>query len=975
MSQIEIKDNHISAVVLYEEGDSWKEIVNWLEQSTLLGLNIQAKKISEKPELSEYEVIYLDESLLERQNKKLAEDIMEYTYQGGNVFVPNGFYDYFPEEYFGASGFQKIEAFPAEAEFPECGKNMGNLQQITEDFLFLYKDYMDAETLVNKDYGWGLIAKNAVSLAEIDGVSLYALNTYGNGNVLFVNPLLPNAYSLGSYSMGNSQENMTAFASTTASFNQLLLSEFAAYAAKEDQGYALKRVYGYFGTPSMSWEFHYEELTGIANEALQICSKLCEEANQIPSFTLIRNSYIWSLRAESVTYLLNQSEEKYSKDHYKFEMDYYESAYSSGTHIDSGGKWLSQEWIEDGGSYFNDYPEYTCRAYPYVIDYDKDGILDLICGSSNGDVYYYSGIEFTDGRWKVSEAKQFKDQSGVPISITSNSAPQMADMDGDDRLDLICGYGDGCVRWFRGNDSLEFENQGIILNSGISGQVLPAVGDLNGDGITDMVLGSDQGILRVYEGVLDENGRIAYSDEHVEELSEVCRSSEIGDWLAPGVTDWNGDGVQEIAVGTFDGYIAVLKKTLSGYSFDSYITIKEQNYKGNHNLKFGNYAVPVFADLDNDGNYDLVCGSQEYGLAYPVDSEYFMHQKELLEQVQYVKDHDYYMGVHFYTNQYASEERELYELEAHKKVMEFFGLPVETTGVNQHTWYTSTLSGNQTMRDIYKAGFLWESGFSAPGASENNPYMAAENAVALPFYLVEDGKWTTLVQNHSVVPHMEDECIEISARYRVPVPMFYHCEFVYQSDEAVREYIRRASEFQKKYGYNFNREDQMMFASAAAIYQEIAVEGSPLTEKGLKLKEEESSYRYALYDEGVSGSLGVRIELSEDMNADDFMIDADIWYTDGNTLTVGLNREICIVKKQSPHSSDTHLRRVNMAADIQSDEDGMTVTFLSGGMMQASVQGKAVTDSDGWDVSEENGQTIFTKFGSNEQLHLIFKTD
>ena len=40
---------------------------------------------------------------------------------------------------------------------------------------------------------------------------------------------------------------------------------------------------------------------------------------------------------------------------------------------------------------------------------------------------------------------------------------------------------------------------------------------------------------------------------------------------------------------------------------------------------------------------------------------------------------------------------------------------------------------------------------------------------------------------------------------------------------------------------------------------------------------------------------------------------------------------------------------------------------------ELAVQGTATTSCDGWTVTQQNGETIFTKFGSGEVLELTFE--
>lgn len=952
-----IVPNEIRAAILYSEGENWKDTLYALEQSPMLGLSVEAKRICDVRSFSDWDILYLDESILNDPQEGLVETICDFTRTGGAVFLPNGFTEYFPYDYLGISGIEKLPGYCPEPEYPACGEDLGSLQQIIRDYSDLYKRYKDFDYLSQQDYGYGVISDTASPLVLWNGVAVYTLNCYGDGYVFLSNPMLPSTYSAGSLTM-EPKDGQSNYASTTSSFNQLVLCGFAEYVAKQTDGYALERVYGYFGTPSMAWELHYEEITGIANDSLQIFSDLCYEYDQIPSYTLIRNSYTWFLRAESVTFLLNQGEAGFD-----FQMDLNESAYSSGTHIDAGGQWLTLGSVENGGSYFADYPEYDHRAYPQAVDLNGDQLTDILCGGADGMIHFFEGTGFSGGRLHTKAPVVLTDANGAPICFGDFSAPHSADVNEDGFLDLVCGWADGKVRWLSGDGSLSFAYRDVLYDAGVAEQALPAVADADGDGAADLIVGSDSGKLTIFPG-LDASGAV--------DLSGLCAEAELGSWLAPTVTDWDGDGNPDLAVGVFHGYIALLLGNGDGsYHFSGYISADEMNYKGNHHLKFGNWAVPSFADLDGDGRDDLLCGSQEYGIAYPIDSEYFPYRQKLQEQVDYAREHELYMGVHFYTNDYASAERERYELQAHKAAMEAYGMDTSRLGANQHTWHTSSLSGSQTMHSIAGVGLLWQSGFAAPGSLAIDPQSAAENVVALPFFLMKDGEPGILVQNNAVLLYMGDEDNAISARYRMPICVFYHCDFVYRMEEHARNALNTVQAFREMYGYNFNREDQLIEASACALNQQVKAQGGLADKNRITIAPAAQEAASALYSEAVSQSLGVRVVFSEQVDTENIRTDADIWYWDGRDLILGLNRAVTICV-DSAKSDDVHLRRINMAADITMTDEGAQIHFLSGGMMEAAVEGEATTDSPGWTVTYRNNETIFTKFGSEESLNLIF---
>lgn len=963
----------LRAAVLCPSGSDDTALIGWLSQSTLLGLAVKPVKAEVGPNLNlrAFDVVYLSPKLLTREIPGLAEVIMEYAENGGAVFVENAFYDYFPLDFFGAASFEKIEGCPAEAlSFPEVGQDLGGLQALVEDFAALYPSFYGYEELAAQDYGCAMVTAGAEPLVQWDGQTLYAMNRYGEGRVFFTNPLLPNRYSLGTFDMTAGEGNVTPFSNSTASFNQLLLNGFAEYVAKLKYGYALERVFGYFGSPSMSWELHYEEITGMANDALPRFSRLCEEYLQIPSYALVRNPYTWFLRAESVTYWLNEAEEE---GDYRFSMDFYENAYSSGTHVAAGGEWLSLDREEDAGSYFVDYPDqYTCRAVPAVMDYDGDGNADIFCGSKDGRLYFFKGAGFRDGRLETGIAVSVTDIAGVPIEVGSYSAPALVDVDGDEVLDLVVGAGDGTVYWYQGDGSLSFMPKGELIKTDIPGQALPAFCDLNGDEIPDLAVGSDQGILMIYYGAAKEDGALSYTPKNADSLSKQCADEELGHWLCPAFADWDGDGVTDLLLGVYQGYVAVLLRDAEGNFGDaSYISVGERNYKGNDYLKFGNFCAPALYDIDGDGKLDLLCGGQEYGMAYPIDSEYFPCAEKLRSQLQYAKNHHYYVGTHFLTSHYASESREIYELAAHRRAMAAYGIDTEGMGANQHSWYVSSLRDTQTLDSIYDAGLLWESGFTPANMRDHPPQVAAENVVALPFFLTKNGQETLLVQNNSVLPYVSDDWYTLTAKYRMPVCVYYHCDFVYESDEEARRNLAFLSDFQWANGYNFNREDQMMLASAAAYHQAVNASGNLLGEAGITINPASGETDFPLYDADVQRSLGVRVALAEGIDPDRFAVEADVWFKEEGAIVVGVNHPVTIRLREG-WTEPSHITQVNMAARLGVSDTGASIHFLGSGMMQAVVAGQVTTPSKGWTITEENGNTVFTKFGAEETLQLQF---
>ena len=951
----------LRAAVLYDgsaQSTAWETTLDYLRQPTVLGLSAEAVDVSAGYELGAFDLIFLDESLLSAaQLGDVIAAVTAFTENGGYVFLPNAFCSAFPAEYLGIEKIVPLKSYPARLQLPDVPGDLKALQTLIADYHNLYKDFADAKELRHMDYGCGVKVSTACPLVRRGSTALYTLNRCGRGAVLLANPLLPNAYSKGAFSLA-AEEGQTSFSNTTASCNQMFLSDFAAYVFQQIYGFALNRVFGAYGSPAMSWELHYEDITSIEHDSLGQFIPILKDHRQVPSLALVRDTYTWFEEAETLAYALNQG----SAGEFRFALDRDESAYSSGTHIAVDSQWLKLNELADGGSYFEDYPKESYRLTPCVLDYDGDGNPDAFCGSSDGCIYFFRGLGFsgTDGRLCMEKA-----QPVAGVSVSAYSAPALSDLDGDGYLDLVVGGVDGRLYCFKGQGDLNFTPQGVLLSAGAAGQCLPSFGDVNGDGVTDLALGSYAGTLNIYYG--ESNGSATeFSSHRTADLSGLCADAELGKWLAPCLADVNGDGRTDLAVGTYDGYVAIFLCGENGeFGFDGFITAEDMNYKGNSNLKFGHFCTPAFCDLDGNGSPDLACGYEEYGMVYPIDNDYFPFRAQLQQQVDNAIANDYYIGVHFMSGTYFSADREAYELARHIEALRDYGVE-NPKGANQHTWYMSSFDEAQSLLSIWNAGLMWESGYAPAKGTSTMPQYSAENVIAMPFYLMHDGERTLLVQNCSVLPYCGSYWTDISGKYGMPLLVYYHCDMIYKSDAGAKDAAAQVEEFQKKFGYNFVMEDQLMYGIAAAYNLTVDVQPA---DNGFSIVPGAAETDFALFDEDYQSAAGVRIDFSCALT-ESAGTDAAVWTRDGTSLSIGLDRVVRVFGEDG--SGENHILRVNTPADIELTGSGAVLSFQSCGMQQVAVSGKAETSDEGWSVETVDGSTVFTAYEKNPVLHLTF---
>lgn len=372
---------------------------------------------------------------------------------------------------------------------------------------------------------------------------------------------------------------------------------------------------------------------------------------------------------------------------------------------------------------------------------------------------------------------------------------------------------------------------------------------------------------------------------------------------------------------------------------------------------------------------DLICGQLEYGMAVPIDSEYFPCEEELREQIEYCKENNIYIGAHMMTHEYADKEHEAYELAMQKEAFEKYGLQWEGIGVNQHTWFTSkvgydanfdNMSGyNGTYLNELNAGLYWNSGSQTPN-SLAVPQVSAENSINIPFYLISSVKDGLLMLQPSNIPYGNSYYAELSAKYEVPVLLYDHCDYIYNDASEQEAQIKKVSEFTEAHDYTFVGEDQMAKAVAAAYNTHVAAKW----ENGeLKIQAKEASFiKPLLYNENYQNSVGVKVIFSESTNDNSFRADANVWDKRENAFYVSLDRPATITLADLPYS--IHIKSVNIPAKITKESNTAKIEFLEGGMMQVKVEGVARTECEGWEITKKDDMTVFTKYGKAETLEI-----
>lgn len=223
-----------------------------------------------------------------------------------------------------------------------------------------------------------------------------------------------------------------------------------------------------------------------------------------------------------------------------------------GNKVDQEGRSSTPIWFENTGT--PGAPEFHERGAiglqgefhfsPAVADLDSDGKPDIVAGGWQDQVHWWRN-QGTPGApdWRRA------DSALVTITRGSNTTPAVGDLDGDGLADLVVGESSGVLNLYRNTGSpgaptftlVSDEFQGIDVGR----RSAPHLADLDGDGRLDLLVGAEDGTIRLWRNVTTAPGEFAF---------EAVPGWEIrSDALATPTSGDLGDGKLVIMAGTASG--------------------------------------------------------------------------------------------------------------------------------------------------------------------------------------------------------------------------------------------------------------------------------------------------------------------------------------------------------------------------------------------------------------------------------------
>lgn len=255
--------------------------------------------------------------------------------------------------------------------------------------------------------------------------------------------------------------------------------------------------------------------------------------------------------------------------------------------------------VDNSGFFMDDFAMDDVGAYssPAYVDIDNDNDYDLFAGNSKGIIYFYENTGTVNSPSWAEEAYLF--------DVGDYAAPAFADFDDDGDFDMLVGCGDGTFKYYQ-NDGTPSTPYWVYsanwFSADVGDRAAPAIVDIDNDGDFDIVIGNSVGIINYYRNTGD-------SATASFDLTPINLVGDIGGYSHPALTDLDSDNDHDMAIGRGDGCILYYRN--NGTETDP-LFVSAGNLIGNSY----DYSAPAFADIDRDGDEDLVSGTEGGWVAF-----------------------------------------------------------------------------------------------------------------------------------------------------------------------------------------------------------------------------------------------------------------------------------------------------------------------------------------------------------------------
>ena len=263
-------------------------------------------------------------------------------------------------------------------------------------------------------------------------------------------------------------------------------------------------------------------------------------------------------------------------------------------------------------------------SVPSYVDWNNDGLEDLIIGTGDGKVRVYLNVG-TESTPQFSGYFYAKSSNGVdlfdlycPPAGCLGCFPRVVYWDADARKDLLAGHGNGTIKiflnigtdespTFDGGTLLQIGQPGLKTNIDVGDRATPCIVDWNNDGKKDLVVGALDGKLHIFinEGTDTEPNFLAEIFAQASDSPLVVPSSR----SSPDILDLDGDGKKDLLTGNTNGELLFYSNVATDIApaFSGYVRVDSNGVQ----IDLGGTprSRPFVCDWTGDGYLDVLIGA------------------------------------------------------------------------------------------------------------------------------------------------------------------------------------------------------------------------------------------------------------------------------------------------------------------------------------------------------------------------------
>jgi len=259
-----------------------------------------------------------------------------------------------------------------------------------------------------------------------------------------------------------------------------------------------------------------------------------------------------------------------------------------------------------------------------VVDWDEDGLSDMLIGSTTGFLYYYRNTG-TNAKRKLTYQGRLRTKN-ARLTTGGFAVPTAADFDQDGDIDLVCGNEGVLLIYFEnqgtpkkpdfaqgipvkaGGKTIMFFGEGVQSNDKYWGYANPEAADFDRDGDVDLLVQASKGRWKYFENIA-KTGKAKFAPG----VDFVVDGKPLRThWrLKAAAADWDADGDIDVVCPDYKGVVTLY--TNEGgqpLQFRSKTPLRLDDGKVFSGKRPSTSARTKFAavDWDGDGDYDLMLG-------------------------------------------------------------------------------------------------------------------------------------------------------------------------------------------------------------------------------------------------------------------------------------------------------------------------------------------------------------------------------